>query len=779
MIESVLTELDGVQNFSANPAEKWLRLELEDNTVLAGVVQKLDAIGYPVHEKSGRFPVMHMTCAACAVSTESMLRYHPGVISATVEAAGHTAFIRWIPEITNPEAMAAALRSIGYDLNLNTDSSDDSESTEHLKKSRLKSLISLTLAIPLAIAGMFFMHHAWAPWIMWLLSTPIVFYSGSSFFIRAWKQIRHRQTGMDTLVALSTGTAYLFSIFNLFFPHLWHKSGIHAHVWFESAGVVIAFVLLGRWLEEKARNKTGAAIQKLMGLQPNETVRIKNNGEYETIPIFRVMKGDLLLARKGEKISADGVVAEGNAWVDESMMTGEPIPAEKSAGSHVLAGTVVHHGNFTYRAAQTGDQTLLAGIIQAVKVAQGSKAPVQKLVDRISMVFVPVVVGIAIVSALVWGMAGGTDGWLYGLHAFVTVLVVACPCALGLATPAALSAGIGKAAESGILVRDAESLERIANIQILALDKTGTLTEGKPQVVRMLPSDPDTPVLNAFFTLMSLSSHPLASAIASQLLNCSKRDDLTVEEIAGKGITGKNDREFWIAGNRTFLQEQGFAVDSMLENLEKDWDNRGNSLVWLGFNGKAILLTVLQDSPRPSAHAAIQAMKDAGIRLYLLSGDNISSVSKWAAEFGITNFQGELTPARKAEILTTLKRDHRMVAMAGDGINDSEALAVADVSIAMGTGTDVAMHVAGLTLVGSDLQKIPVAIKLSRFVSAIIRQNLFWAFIYNVIGIPVAAGILVPFTGFQINPMIAGAAMALSSVSVVLNSLRITRFKTL
>ena len=727
-----------------------------------------------------QFPVTEMTCAACAVSVESILAQQPGVVSAAVNFATQTVQVEYTPEIISEAEMKKAIQGIGYDLII-TDTEDSREEVAQMQQSRYESLRKRTiwavaLAIPLGILGMFFMDLPYVEYVLWALSTPLVLWLGRSFFINAWKQARHGSANMDTLVALSTGIAYTFSVFNTLFPEFWHSRGLHAHVWFEAAGIVVAFILLGKLLEERAKANTSSAIKKLMGLQPKTVTMVHDGGHTMEIPIAQVVIGNVLLVKPGEKVPVDGILQSGNSYVDESMLSGEPIPVAKNIGDRVLAGTINQKGSFQFVAEKVGGDTLLAQIIRMVGEAQGSKAPVQKLVDRIAAVFVPIVLLIALVTFFAWWIWGGENGLTQGLLSMVTVLVIACPCALGLATPTAIMVGVGKGAEQGILIKDAESLELAHRIQAVVLDKTGTITLGKPSVEAMLWTDEQTaskwqPV---FYSLEKNSEHPLADAVVAYLDTKAAPLPLDkIESLTGKGIVAAYQGQKVFAGNWALMQDFKLTLPETLQKQAESWSNDAKTVIYFANDQQVLAIAAIADPIKPSSAAAVQELQDMGVEVYLLTGDNLQTATAVAAQVGIEHFRGGVMPADKEAFVQGLQKQGKIVAMVGDGINDSQALARADVSIAMGKGSDIAMEVAKMTLMSSDLHKIPAAIRLSRQTVSAIRQNLFWAFIYNLIGIPLAAGVLYSSTGFLLDPMIAGAAMALSSVSVVGNSLRL------
>lgn len=731
------------------------------------------------------FPVTGMSCASCANSVEATLKEEPGVVDAAVNYANSSASVEYIPGVADINHFRQSVQSSGYDLMIE-DNEDTADALIKLKKNnyqalRKRTILSVIFSVPLVLIGMVFMNIPYANYIMWLLATPVVLIFGQQFFINAWKQARHRSANMDTLVALSTGIAYLFSVFNTIYPQFWTSRSMDAHVYFEAAAVVITFILLGKVMEEKAKSNTSSAIKKLIGLQPKTVIQINDGGSEKIIKISEVQVGDQLLVKPGEKIPVDGRIISGSSFVDESMISGEPIPVEKNKDQNVLAGTINQKGSFIFEAKKIGADTLLAHIIKMVQEAQGSKAPVQKLVDKIAGIFVPIVIGVAILSFITWIILGGQNGLTQGLLAMITVLVIACPCALGLATPTAIMVGVGRGAENGILIKDAESLEQAKNISAIILDKTGTITEGHPRVVNIAwKNDADVQELSTLlYSMESQSEHPLAEAITGYLLskNSKKINLHHFESITGGGVSAKLNESRYYAGSYKMMQENKISIPAELKNKADQWLEEANTVIWFADDKNALSAIAIADKIKATSKEAIRQLQQMGIEVYMVTGDNKKTAAAVSAKIGIKKFKAETLPGGKAEFVKELQRQGNKVAMVGDGINDSHALAQSDVSIAMGKGTDIAMDVAKMTLISSDLNHIPKAVQLSKQTVKIIKQNLFWAFIYNIIGIPIAAGILYPVTGFLLNPMIAGAAMALSSVSVVSNSLRLKFIK--
>ena len=580
---------------------------------------------------------------------------------------------------------------------------------------------------------------------------------------------------MDTLVALSTSIAFLFSLFNTIYPQFWTDQGMEAHVYYEAAGMIIAFVLLGKLMEERAKNSTTSAIKGLMGLQPKTARKIIETEEIE-VPIGQLQPNDKISVRPGEKIPVDGIVIEGNSYVDESMISGEAIPVKKQSGDRVLAGTINQRGSFILNATQVGSSTVLAQIVRMVQEAQGSKAPVQKVVDRISSIFVPIVISISIITFIVWIIIGGNHYFSYALLSAVSVLVIACPCALGLATPTALMVGIGKGAERHILIKDAFALENLCKVNCVVLDKTGTLTEGHPSVSDVLwITDSDQTSQSVLLAAEQKSEHPLAIAITEYLKGkgVAPEEINSFESITGKGIEVVfEDSKYWV-GSLSFAQTQQIQLPEKALQKTEMWSKENKSIIYYGKESSLMAIFAITDPLKPTSAQAVQTLEKRGIEVHMLTGDGNKTAQMIGETLGIKHIQAEVMPTDKETYIQNLQQKGKIVAMVGDGINDSQALARADVSIAMGKGTDIAMDVAMVTLMTSDLLLLPQAIKLSQRTVRLIHQNLFWAFIYNVIGIPIAAGILFPINGLLLNPMWASAAMAFSSVSVVLNSLRL------
>ncbi|MDR1632452.1 MAG: heavy metal translocating P-type ATPase [Dysgonamonadaceae bacterium] len=726
--------------------------------------------------------ILNMSCANCAAHVQKALQKQPGVISAGVNFATQTASIEYDKALTNLPELQKVVQEAGYDLAVDTENEDKDKQRYHLMK--IRTITALILSAGLIVLSMTSLANlSWAGYAEGILATLVLFVCGRSFFIDAYRQAKHKRMNMNTLVALSTATAYTFSIFGLLYPQFWTGRGIHAGLYFETAGVLIAFILIGKLLEESAKRKTSDSIKKLIGLQSKTATVVRHDGSVAEVDIQDIGVHDIIWVKAGEKIPIDGVVTDGYSFVDESMITGEPVPVEKNQGQHVFAGTINQHGSFKFRVTKLGNETLLAQIIRLVSKAQNTKAPVQKTVDRITEVFVPVVAVIATLSALLWMLFGGDDAWVPAFLAFVTVLIIACPCALGLATPTAIVVGMGKAAAQGILIKDMDSLETLRKVNAIVLDKTGTVTQGIPKVTDVKWLIPETEELRRIlFGMEQSSGHPLAKAIVGAHL-CVRPDDgggahtgapLPTQTLPGKGVkvTIGNDR-FYV-GNSTLFT----SADNNNEVLEwvAEKERESHTIVMFGTDRQIMAVFAVSDEIKPSSRQSVEQLQASGIEIVMATGDSEAAARAIARQAGIKEFLAHALPEDKLRLVKKKQQEGKIVAMVGDGINDSAALAQADVSIAMGKGSDIAIETAGVTIVSGDLQKIATAIRLSRNTVATIRQNLFWAFIYNLIAIPVAAGALYPFTGFLLNPMIAGAAMALSSVSVVLNSLRFNGF---
>ena len=727
------------------------------------------------------FPLLGMTCTACASSVETILMHTDGIQKASVNYATATVSVTWDDRIT-PQGIDEALQEVGYSLVISTQ--EVGESVREAQEKNYQQLKQQTLGaaiatLPIVVLGMFFMHWEPGGWISLALCIPVLFYFGRHFFVRAVQLAKHGQANMDTLVALSTSIAFLFSTYSTLFPGFWGSKGLHPPVYFEAASVILVFVSLGKMLEERAKTNTGTALKKLIGLQPKTLTRLTATGQ-ESIRLEEVALQDRILVKPGEKIPVDGQVLGGQSYLNESMLSGEYLPVAKGPGDAVFAGTLNQNGSLEIRAEKIGSSTLLGQIIQRVQEAQGSKAPVQRLVDKISGIFVPIVILIAIATFGLWMVFGGENALSYGILSAVSVLVIACPCALGLATPTALIVGMGKGAEQQILIRDAESLELGHQVTALVLDKTGTLTLGKPKVrsqwfTTQVNALEQTAIETLLLALERNSAHPLAEAIVAHL-EAKNLPIVTVEafeNIPGEGISGQIEGIRYFVGTKKWMQSQGIQLPTSPLAIEIEAAEKAQTLIWLCNESQLLAVLGIEDELKQNAKEVVESLRKMNVDVYLLTGDQYAPAKAVADQVGISQFQAECLPADKSNFIKALQEQGKVVAMVGDGVNDAEALAQADVSIAMGMGSDIALDVAKITLVNSDLAKIPQALRLSKLTVHGIRQNLFWAFVYNLIGIPIAAGLLYPAFGILIDPMFASAAMALSSLSVVGNSLRL------
>jgi P-type Cu2+ transporter len=735
------------------------------------------------------FPVEGMSCASCAASIFTMLSATEGVTSASVNLASENAMIEYDPDKIGLQKLEKIVESLGYKLITSKDYTrkmQQDAQTLRLHKLLYKSITAVGLSIPILLLAMIFHTVPYANWIMMILTLPVLLWCGNEFFIIAAKRARHFSSNMDTLIALGTGIAFLYSTFNTIFPQYMISHGLMAHVYFETSAVIISFILMGRYFEERAKRRTSDAIRKLMNLGV-KTARVIRNGEEKEMLISKIRKGDVLVIRPGEKIPTDGKVIEGTSFIDESMITGESVPVIKAIGDDVIGATINQEGGLKMIAEKVGNETLLAQIIRLVQEAQGSRAPIQKLVDKIASVFVPIVIVLAILTFITWFFVHPVNGMAFAFMNSIAVLVIACPCALGLATPTALIVGLGKAAEHGILIRDAQSLETACKLEVIVLDKTGTITKGKPEVTEVLWEENGEGgnvenrelIKSAILSIELRSEHPFARAVADYLKKGSLLpSDLTgFESSSGKGVKAFVGKDEYHIGSKTYILENGGTFLNFLAGKDQLLRDQPNSLVYVSYNREVVALFLVTDTLAPSTASTIAVLTQMGLEVHMLTGDTSAMASHMASQVGIIHFRAEASPSDKVDYVRQLKEKGKLVAMVGDGINDSPALALADIGIAMGNGTDIAMESAPITLIKGDLGKIVTAIELSRETVKTIRQNLFWAFFYNIISIPIAAGILYPLTGFLLNPMIAGAAMAFSSVSVVTNSLRLKRVK--
>lgn len=737
-----------------------------------------------------------MSCAACANNIEQAIRSVPGVHTCSVNFGAEQASISYDPNQTEVATIQAAVDAAGYSAQPMPDdllaAEDDVERRERqaenhklTQKVWVSGLISIILMIGSlpAMTGVempFLPDWLHDPWVQLVLTTPVLFWAGSGFFVNAWKALKRHTATMDTLVAVGTGTAYLYSLFPTLSPQWFIAQGLRPDVYFEAAAIIITLILLGRLLENRAKGQTSEAIRKLMGLQA-KTARVIRDDREVDIPIAEVVVGDVILVRPGEKIPVDGEIVAGSSTLDEAMVTGESIPVKKQPGDEVIGATLNKTGSFQFRATRVGKDTFLAQIVKLVQQAQGSKAPIQRLADQVTGWFVPVVIAIAILTFILWFNIMGNV--TMALITTVGVLIIACPCALGLATPTSIMVGTGKGAENGILIKGAESLELAHQLQTIVLDKTGTITQGKPTVtdyvtVNGTANQNELNILQLAASVERNSEHPLAESVVqyAQSQEIELVDVQEFEAIAGSGVQGYVANQLVQIGTHRWMNELGIDTS----RLQQQWDRLeylGKTVIWIAVEDQAAAIMGIADAVKPSSVNAIRALQKLGLEVIMLTGDNQRTANVIAREVGIQRVFAEVRPDQKATTVETIQSEGKIVAMVGDGINDAPALAQADVGIAIGTGTDVAIAASDITLISGDLQGIVTAIQLSRATIRNIKQNLFFAFIYNVAGIPIAAGILYPIFGWLLSPIIAGAAMAFSSVSVVTNALRLRNFK--
>lgn len=732
------------------------------------------------------FPIKGMHCASCVRVTERALKKTPGVKDAVVNLATAKATVTYDVDNCTPEQMAESIAKTGYTLELEekTDTAIKEEKRKELQNLRNKVIVSLGLG-GLILWGSFPGLMNTAPailhnfWVQLLLATPVQFWAGSEFYKATIPALKHRTANMDTLVALGTTVAYLYSVVVTIFPQLVKEVGIDPMPYFDVAAIVIGLILLGRYFEAKAKAGTSDAIKKLIGLQA-KTARVVRDGKEIDIPIDQVQINDVIRVRPGEKIPVDGEILEGESSIDESMITGESIPVDKAKGDTVVGATMNKSGTFTYKATKVGSDTMLAQIIKLVEEAQGSKAPIQRLADLVSSYFVPIVIMLAFLTFGVWYIFGGQSAFLFALLNTVAVLIIACPCAMGLATPTAIMVGTGKGAEHGILIKDAESLEIANKIQTVVFDKTGTLTKGKPEVTDIVPLSnfKKDEVLRLGASIEKGSEHSLAEAIVNEA------DDQKIKiepaskfkAIAGHGVEGYVGKEQVFFGNRRLMDRENISYKEVAEQISK-LENEGKTVMLLAVDKKLVGLVAVADTIKETAKKGVEALQKKGIEVAMITGDNQRTANAIAKKLGIDRVLAEVLPDQKEAEVRKLQAEGKKVAMVGDGINDAPALAAADVGIAMGTGTDVAIEAADITLINKDLQSVASAIELSKKTMRTIKLNLFWAFGYNVILIPVAMGVLYPFFGLLLSPIFASVAMATSSVSVVSNSLLLKKYK--
>ncbi len=779
-VENALSRIEGVSEVSVNFASEKATFKADETIPLERFISVIKEEGYDVVTTRQEFAVKGMTCAACVAAVERALKGLFGVIEVTVNLATQKASIRYIPTLVGFEDFARAVKEQGYELEAITEEFVDREKEareQEYNDLKRRFIISAVLSALILIGSLTSVPVLSNWYVLFILATPVQFWAGLRFYKAAISAIRHLSTNMNTLVAVGTTAAYAYSVTATFFPQVFESGGLTPHVYFDTSAVIITLILLGRLLEARARGRTSEAIRKLMGLQAKTARVIRDSSEME-IPVEEVVIGDTVLVRPGERIPVDGVIIDGFSAVDESMLTGESLPVEKRVGDLVFGGTINKVGSFKLRATKIGKDTALAQIIRLVEEAQASKAPIQRLADKVASIFVPTVMAIATITFFIWYLFGPEPAFTRAMMNFIAVLIIACPCALGLATPTALMVGTGKGAERGILIRDAEALETAHKIQTVVMDKTGTITKGEPVLVDIitLNSADSNDVLRLAATAEKHSEHPLAEAIVKKAeeigLHIEEPDEFTA--IPGGGIRARIKEQEIFIGNLALIEGEGIDASAVKQTVNQ-LNSEGKTAVLLSVNRQIAGILAIADAIKESSKEAISALHGMGIEVVMLTGDNEQTAKRIAEEVGIKRYFANVLPEGKVDVIKQLRQEGKVVAMVGDGINDAPALAEADIGIAIGTGTDIAMEASDITLIKGDLLSVVEAIKLSKLTLRTIKQNLFWAFFYNIVGIPLAAGILYPFGGPLLNPMFASAAMAFSSVSVVTNSLRLRK----
>jgi len=792
-IEKGLSGLEGVSKATVNfAAEKATVVFHPSQTDLSHLIGKVESLGYGARVEKVLLPIQGMTCASCVNKVEKALRFLKGVIQVNVNFATERASVEYIPEQVTIRDFKRAVQEAGYQV-LEVKEEDIVEKERLAREAELsrlswKFIIGAILLVPILILmyGATFLER-WVGLskntnflIQFLLATPVQFWAGWQFYVGFWKATKHKTSDMNTLIAVGTSAAYLYSLIAIFLPHLFMVKGLMLDVYFDTSAAIIVLILLGRFLEARAKGRTSEAIKKLIGLQP-KTARVIRIGEELDIPVAEVSPGDMVVVRPGEKVPVDGIVRQGYSSVDESMVTGESLPVEKKAGDTVIGATMNKTGTFKFEATKVGRDTVLSQIIRLVQEAQGSKPPIARLVDVIASYFVPVVIGIAILTFIIWYLFGPHPALTYAFLNFIAVLIIACPCALGLATPTSIMVGTGKGAENGILIRGAEALETAHQLNTIVLDKTGTLTKGEPSVTDIIEGERFSrkEILTLAASAEKGSEHPLGEAIVKKAKEESLNllDSRGFQAIAGQGIEAIVDSKGILLGNVKLMEERKVHLNGLSEKASH-LSTEGKTPMFLAVEGQAAGIIAVADTLKENSKEAVGALQRMGLEVVMLTGDNERTARAIAHQIGIDRVLAEVLPEMKAEEVKRLQAEGKKVGMVGDGINDAPALAQANVGIAIGTGTDVAMESSDITLIAGDLRGVVTAIALSKATIRNIRQNLFWAFAYNTILIPVAAGVLFPFWGILLNPIFAAGAMAFSSVTVVSNALRLRKFKS-
>ena len=794
-LEKSLAYLEGMQSAEVNFATSRARLAYDPGKLSpASIIRAIKELGYESTLNQKSYTIEGLHCASCVANAEKALLGVPGVISASVNLASSRVSLE-LAENADIAEIRRAIADAGYELGAEVSGTEQSgeQNEKEVRALRNRFVPALIIGVAIMLLG-FGPEFPGRGYLFWAMATPVQFWAGWPFYKGAWASLKHRRADMNTLIAVGSSAAYFYSVAALLFPGAFVSGVLEPMLYFDTSAVIIALILFGRYLETRAKGRTSEAIKKLIGLRPR-TAQVIRGGVEMSVPVEDVQVGDLVLVRPGERVPVDGIITEGRSTLDESMLTGESLPVDKSPGDMVIGATINKTGSFRFEAQKVGKDTALANIIRLVEQAQGSKAPIQRLADTVASYFVPVVLVIATLTFLVWFLWGPDPALNYALLNFVAVLIIACPCALGLATPTAIIVGTGKGAEAGVLFRNAATLEKAHRVQVVILDKTGTLTSGTPRVTDVVPApgaDADR-VLAMAAAAEKYSEHPLAKAVVEEAAG--RQLDIPVAEgfdsLTGFGIQALVPEGKLILGNSALMARSGIALGGMNEAAERLWDE-GKTVMFLSLDGKVQGLIALADNLKPGAREAVARLKSMGLETVMITGDNARAAAAIAGKAGVSRFLAEVLPENKADEVRKLQAQGKVVAMVGDGINDAPALAQADVGIAIGTGTDVAMETADVTLISGDLKGIMGAIGLSHKTMRTIKQNLFWSFAYNTILIPVAAGILYLFFragnvptalnfwlgsyGF-LNPMLAALAMAFSSVSVVTNSLRLRSYK--